>query len=925
MLAHEKPVKRLVMSLGLASVFISGGLFAEPLVKKTPAPRMEASRTQSEFVPGLIQYETPLGDHYSALILPAPPAPATRSLSYDHMVIVDTSASQTGEFRARSTSLANAFCSAIPAGDRVMLVAADLGAEILTTGFVAPNSLDVAQSFEKLNERIPLGSSNLEVSLRSALANFNDPKRGRSVLYLGDGFSTAQLIQTPSMLGLVKDLRAAKIPVSSYAIGPRTDLMLLGTLAQHTGGVLTIDEPAVVAKIGAQGTDAKQQGIKFVTAARSPIFYPGQLVSTPEIDGLSTPTLPPVRFDRETVLLASGVSEAKVELKLTGTLLGNKQEFSWKLQQETLVGSNGFLLSAWNSARASSGMAMPFAGREFVLRAHDEFQSQVSDLVDSAKINLQRKNLDQAETIAQAIQRLDPSNLKAFEIQAQAKRLRVIPVQRKRQIELAQAEQDAVQQDAVQAEDAAPQENPAVAPEDVEAPAPGVVIEGDATTAEMQDAEMSLDLEDKSNPKQSTLLEELSARQLVRIQELTSEVNQGVDEAIRLAKIDFGTSSEILKDLLSNVDSALELPESVRRPLRRKIESALLATQNDNEIAEQKTAALRTKMSQMEARKKLMTQSDQDEERMEQLIERVRALIIRGVKGESSAFEEAEEYARIAVELDPYNYVPNMAVFNSEAFGALDQARRMRALRADKYLAALYQVELAHVPFPDEPPVLWPSAERWREITVKREKWKSVDLKSYSKQEEKIVSALNKPMKEKFDFVDATLEDVRNKLIEVYEINVIIDKVKLEEESIATDAADINLVISDIMLKNALKLLLEPKQLTYSIQDEVLKITTKTDGTGKKAIKAVYAGDLATPVNPLFGSGGSGAGGQQGGGGQLNGGQQGGGFGGGGGGFGGGGGGGFGGGGGQGVFNIPPFQPKNQKPKSKPVLAQPAK
>jgi hypothetical protein len=160
-------------------------------------------------------------------------------------------------------------------------------------------------------------------------------------------------------------------------------------------------------------------------------------------------------------------------------------------------------------------------------------------------------------------------------------------------------------------------------------------------------------------------------------------------------------------------------------------------------------------------------------------------------------------------------------------------------------------------------------------------------VKNYSKQEEKIVSVLNKPMKEKFDFVDATLEDVRIKLMEVYEINVIIDKAKLEEETIATDTADINLVISDITLKNAIKLLLEPKQLTYTIQDEVLKITTKADGGAKKPILAYYVGDLVTPINPLFGQGGSQSGSRAGGGGGFNSGGGGGGMGGGG--FGGGG------------------------------------
>jgi hypothetical protein len=222
------------------------------------------------------------------------------------------------------------------------------------------------------------------------------------------------------------------------------------------------------------------------------------------------------------------------------------------------------------------------------------------------------------------------------------------------------------------------------------------------------------------------------------------------------------------------------------------------------------------------------------------------------------------------VELAPYSAAPNLDVFNSEAAGALDKARRLRSLRADKMLALLHQVELSHVPFPDEPPVLWPSPERWQWITENRRKWKSMDLKSYSKKEEKIVLELDKPTT--FDFTDESLDGVRETIMERHGFDIVIDKTKLEEESIATDATDITLKVNEISLKNALKLLLDGKNLTYVIENEVMKITTKTDGILKRPLRVYNVGDLVMPINPLFGMGGSRSGGQTGGGGQLNGG-----------------------------------------------------
>jgi hypothetical protein len=929
--AFLKPGWRLVNSFVLSGLLVVGAVAAE-----TPAPVVNSTGTSTSggdtFIPGLLQYQNPAGEHFAAIILPAPTPPATKTLTFDHVLIVDTSASQSGVFRNHSLGLATAFCAALPATDRVLLLASDVAADDLTSGFVAPESPELAAGLQRLLDRVPLGSSSLELALRKALENFQGD-RAKSITYIGDGFSTAQLIAFSSMQKLIHDVRQAAAPINSFAIGPRTDLMLLGSLAQHTGGQLFIDDtvrpegrnktdhPPTVrptgdrALGGAGRPNTSKQALELVRAARSLVFYPDQITTQPQLAGLQPQLLPPVRFDRETVLLGQGLAESKVTIRMTGHLAGRPQEFSWRVQNEKPAGTSAFVYQAWKLSEDSKGVAMPFAGRDMLMRSYTAYQTQIEDLADAGLIELQRKNADQAERLGHSLQQLDPSSSKAREILKASHRLRVKPMtwQKPRgvsQIVLAKGQKGQGSRSEVGNTQLLVFTEQATAEDEQTADAPGK----DKQTTEEKPAEdaqpaivenapenvgpkvspqpnppqdAAVDIGDRSNAKRESLLEELSTRQLVRIQELSQEVNRAVDESTRLAQVDFYQAVTGLKDLMDVIDAALELPESIRLPMRRKLDSSLQKLQNLNEINVQRAAALRTRQSQLESQKKLLDQAQRDEERMQQLIERVRALIIRGSKGEAAAFGEAEEYSRIAVELDPYNYVPNLDVFNSEAFNALDQARRLRSLRADKFLAVLYEVERSHVPYPDTSPIQWPSAEHWREISIKREKWLQVDVKNYSKQEEKIVSVLNKPMKEKFDFVDATLEDVRNKLMEVYEINVIIDKVKLEEETIATDTADINLVISDITLKNAIKLLLEPKQLTYTIQDEVLKITTKADGGAKKPILAYYVGDLVTPINPLFGQGGSQSGSRAGGGGGFNSGGGGGGMGGGG--FGGGG------------------------------------
>jgi hypothetical protein len=285
----------------------------------------------------------------------------------------------------------------------------------------------------------------------------------------------------------------------------------------------------------------------------------------------------------------------------------------------------------------------------------------------------------------------------------------------------------------------------------------------------------------------------------------------------------------------------------------------------------------------------------QRDEQIEQLIDKVRSLLAEGFIGNADAFERAEEVARASFELAPYSGVTNAAIFDSEAAGQLDKAQRLRYLRSDKLLATLQQVELAHVPFPDEPPILFPAPEVWRAITERRKKWASVDLSRSNKTEEMLRQSLGRPTT--VEFLDIPLEDCITFLKEYHNINIYIDKPTLLDGGVALDQP-ITLKLTGVTMRTALKLLLEPAQLTFVIEDEVMKITTSAKAAENVKSRIYPVSDLVIrlmtpPVGGLGGALGNGGGGGAGFG-----------AGGGGGGFGGGGlgGGGFGGGGG--FFNI---------------------
>ncbi|TXT33036.1 MAG: hypothetical protein FD138_1976, partial [Planctomycetota bacterium] len=293
-----------------------------------------------------------------------------------------------------------------------------------------------------------------------------------------------------------------------------------------------------------------------------------------------------------------------------------------------------------------------------------------------------------------------------------------------------------------------------------------------------------------------------------------------------------------------------------------------------------------------ESEKRLQEKLALEDEKLENLIDRVRALLHDGERGNDAAYIEAEAAAEAAQQMKPNSGVSSAARFNTEASFQLNMAFRLRNLRAEKFLKTLEQVELSHVPFPDEPPVLFPAPEVWKALSERRKQYASVDLHKSSKAEERISAQLDKPTD--IDFQDQPLTDVISYLADFHNIPIIIDNEALTEEGIATDTP-VTRTLTGVKLRSALKIILAPLQLSYVIEDEVMKITTLSKEKDRLQTRVYPVGDLVVILIP---GGGQQGGGQQGGGGGFGGGQQ------------QGGGGGFGGqqgggGGGGGFFNIP--------------------
>jgi hypothetical protein len=360
-----------------------------------------AGEAATEPAASLIRYEVPGGETFFALSLKTGALPAAESR--DHAILFDTSASQAGAHRRQALAVLDAFLAALDKSDRVQLFSCDVKVKTLSDDFHPPQSVETKEAVTRLQRIVPLGATALLPALETALAALAG-ERGRSIVYIGDGMSTAQLIQLPGLRDLLARARQARAPIHSFAVGPRTDLQLLGTLAEHTGGVVFVDSLIDDTKM-----TPVQVGKKLAVAAGAGTFYPDKISLSPEADRLLPTPVPPLRADRDTIILGKGRLNGPV--KVTVTAEGRSIE--WTVKPAAPQPGNTFLVRLWGLAEQTGGLAVAVAGQELLGAARQEFEDQIQQLVAMGRRAVATRDLKLAEEIARSIRELDPRNVEA--------------------------------------------------------------------------------------------------------------------------------------------------------------------------------------------------------------------------------------------------------------------------------------------------------------------------------------------------------------------------------------------------------------------------------------------------------------------------------------------------------------------------------
>jgi len=721
------------------------------------------------------------------------------------LVLVDTSASQMGNFRRSGRDALIGMLETARPADRYLAAAADVACVPLGDGFVPANAPAMQMSLDALETRTPLGSTDLIEVLDRAVelmgtTEATDPVGGRAIVYIGDGPGLGG-IDPDDFQRIMETLRGKHIMFSAIGIGPQVNWPCLAALASATGGMLLVPDETV---------SAKDVGGRMANLAIAAAAWPEQVaISSAASDAglrMLPARMPPLRGDRDSVVLLEGPLESvSIEMLLdTGSAALTAPPVALDVPPVQPQEEHAYLEELVRNARETAGAFLPLLGKEGLDLARRAIRGEAATLATLSRQAEAAGAHDAALRLAQASLRRDPDNATAAVIRSVAQK---IP-------------------------------NPRIPGPSAEALPPDMLPPAFSDAAPDAGADE---------------LADINAMRKVRAQQLEQETAVRLRNARHLMMTNPDQARSDLKELQQAViNSSDDLDAAMRDRLSRQIEMSIRESvvrsreKVECDLANERRAAIGRERQRLDGDLRAR------EERFKQLTERYTALLTKGIEqryqrpliqqhddpiqlandpsGDYDEFIRAEREVTDEMSVaagNIYGNYPMPMTAREVARTAPIVARmlhydsqnvRYRREMQRNFMDALHLVDLAAIPFVDEPPIHYPNADRWREITKLREKYKSVDLANPGSSEKRLYDALDQPVEE-LNFQETPLRDVINQLKDKYDIPILADKKAFEDAGLDLDTTVVTQNVSGISLRSALRLLLGDIDLTSLIKD----------------------------------------------------------------------------------------------------------
>jgi hypothetical protein len=345
--------------------------------------------------------------------------------------------------------------------------------------------------------------------------------------------------------------------------------------------------------------------------------------------------------------------------------------------------------------------------------------------------------------------------------------------------------------------------------------------------------------------EQPNIIDSVEQQLRVKHDRMRSDVLNAVFKAERLREKDPEKGLAVIDEAIATVEQS-DLTGAGRDSLLRTLQrtrdglNATIAQQQPNIEQNRKNEEVRDKI---ETRFKNQIRIEQE---YAKLVEEFNELM------EQRQYAEAEAKAKMAKELNPNEPTAVVMVEKAKFARRVEFNEKLREDKADSFLRQLDDVETASiVPVGDGKVIDY--GDDWGDLTIRRkDKYRHADNHIRSPLELEIEQSLGKRVSLHEDQVP--LSEVLQKIGALGGFSIYIDDLGLADEDVVATETPVTINVESITIKSALNLLLERHNLGFTIQDEVLKITSRMRQQGELVARTYNVADLVVPIPSVIGA-----------------------------------------------------------------------
>jgi hypothetical protein len=804
----------------------------------SPDDEVEASASPFADKP-VVLYQKKKGETWFALQI-KPKLPDAPARPRDYLVLVDTSASKARGPLQIAQNITQELAKKLGAKDRMAIWTVNITSTDLTRGLKGPKALDDA--VKRLRAEIPLGAVNLKGALTRAVDAFDGRSgRQRVILYLGDGRSVAEPLNDEDRTALSAQMVKQKIAFFAVPLGFHMDPLNLHGFVGSTGGKCIRVE---------HGEELAPFVARLQKDVGQPIFYPTRVDLPRSVTEALPSKLPPLRRDVSTLMIGKLASGKKLALSLRGTQAGKEIRVAVSEKVPDPDTENVFLLEITRQWRAAKDRPALIQGDRALGYAYKQHQLAMEDLLAKGEIAIEENKLEVALRLYQQARELDPHDarprggMRLIEDMKSGKKTR-------KQM-LAALKLNAKERKVIR------------------------IAKGKRKILVLADGDERKDPPD-AGPVDP--LDDVKARRAVANQQATQMVNETIRQANRLVRTDPDSAYELLKQTREGVQANTDLTPAVASGLAARLARAMAGVEREGKMEKRRIEEALVLRAAADARLEARNLEAAAQNRI-----RERMRVFHNLMDQAREMEAYRQAVAIRQDLIDEGRTVPPAVTAGLRVGLsgyhLRELRELVRLRQERWLATMLEVERSNIPFPDEPPVEYPSAAMIRKITrgtfnnwrdFSKERIARYSVSSFGADMPGRAFELRDLLNKSFKWEDieedktTTLELILEQLGKARDITFDIDERAFKHESL-TNVEKTPIVESGpikggtytlaTQLKKILARIPVPSGATYVIRRDVIEITTTKFQLADKVVRVYPVADLVIPIPNAFNASG---------------------------------------------------------------------